>query len=286
MTIIELGELPVSAATGGRTLAGACDLAGEPVVLLVHGAGMDRTFWSLQTRWLNHHGVTALAVDLPGHGRSPQPERASIVDYGHWLTDLVAGIDEGSPVHLVGHSMGSFIVLEAAAALGPDVGSITLVGTAADMGVHPLLLQAALDNPVRAAEFMSGWGYGAGTRNGPHPSPGSSMVGATVAMVAQADPGVLNRDLALCAEYGEAVERAGAFTGVASVLGGSEDRMTPPPKAQPIVDALTDPVVKVAAGVGHMIPVEAPALTRDTIAATVSRSGAAPAPPTAATTTA
>ena len=42
----------------------------NPIVLLVHGAGMDRTVWNLQTRYLAHHGYTALAVDLPGHGAS------------------------------------------------------------------------------------------------------------------------------------------------------------------------------------------------------------------------
>ena len=46
------------AATGGTEHHGD-----EPVVVLIHGAGMDATAWYLQTRYLAHRGVRALAVD-------------------------------------------------------------------------------------------------------------------------------------------------------------------------------------------------------------------------------
>ena len=55
----------VFAATGGRPL----DVA-SPAVLFLQGAGMDRTVWSPQSRYVAHHERTVLAVDLPGHGRS------------------------------------------------------------------------------------------------------------------------------------------------------------------------------------------------------------------------
>ena len=56
------------AATGGRK--GKDD---EPAVIFIHGAGMDRTAWQLQTRNVAHNGCRVFAVDLPGHGRSEGP---------------------------------------------------------------------------------------------------------------------------------------------------------------------------------------------------------------------
>ena len=48
---------PVFAATGGRPFDPAL-----PAVVFVHGAGMDHTVWSLQTRFFAHHGRAAVAA--------------------------------------------------------------------------------------------------------------------------------------------------------------------------------------------------------------------------------
>ena len=55
----------VYGSTGGRDF----EPARNPVVFL-HGSGMDRTVWMLQTRYFAWHGRSVLAVDLPGHGKS------------------------------------------------------------------------------------------------------------------------------------------------------------------------------------------------------------------------
>lgn len=251
----------VAAATGGKDIG-----TDGPLAVLVHGAGMDRTVWALQTRWLAHHGCPALAIDLPGHGTSIEPERTDIADYGDWLAGVVRALDR--PVHLVGHSMGSFIALECARMV--PVASVTLVGTAAAMPVHPALLDAAAANDPLAAQLMSGWAFAHHTRTGPNPSPGSSMVGTTQAMIGQAKPGVLHHDLAMCASYNDAVSAASEITAPTLLLLGALDRMTPAPKAQPLLDALTNGRVQVEPGVGHMVQIEAPEATRATIAASVS----------------
>ena len=65
----------VYGSTGGRDF----DPARDPVIFL-HGSGMDRTVWQLQTRYFAWHGRSVLAVDLPGHGKSEGPALASIED--------------------------------------------------------------------------------------------------------------------------------------------------------------------------------------------------------------
>ena len=50
-------------ANGGRDHDSAL-----PGVVMVHGSGMNRTVWQMQTRYLAHHGYRVAAIDLPGHG--------------------------------------------------------------------------------------------------------------------------------------------------------------------------------------------------------------------------
>ena len=45
-------------ATGGRDFDPAL-----PVVVMIHGAGFDNSTWSLQSRWLAHHGHAVLAPE-------------------------------------------------------------------------------------------------------------------------------------------------------------------------------------------------------------------------------
>ena len=55
-------------------------------VVLVHGAGGDRTVWQLQTRWIAHHGYRAAAArpPRPRRQRGTGSRRAS-QRWGQWL---------------------------------------------------------------------------------------------------------------------------------------------------------------------------------------------------------
>ena len=65
---LEVDGRAVFAATGGARMR-----PGQPLVVFLHGAGMDHSVWALQSRWFAHHGFSVLAVDLPGHGGSAGP---------------------------------------------------------------------------------------------------------------------------------------------------------------------------------------------------------------------
>ena len=231
----EVDGRQVHAATGAMDIDRP-EVAEAPIVVLVHGAGMDRTVWSHQTRWLAHHGTRAVAVDLPGHGCSDGPALGSIAQLAVWLGEASDAL--GGPLHVVGHSMGSFIGLEAAATLGERVASLVVMGLGAAMPVHPDLQAAAdLDDPL-AADLMAGWMHGTDQKFGSNPTPGMSMTGTSRAVIETSPAGVLAADLALCAAYDGAVAAAAAITCPTTVILGTLDRMTPRRGAQPLVDAL------------------------------------------------
>jgi len=134
---------PAFAYTGGRPFD-----AKLPTIVFVHGAAFDHSVWQWQSRYFAHHGFGVLAVDLPGHGRSPGAARASVADYAEWL---VALLDAGgiARTHLVGHSMGSLVTLEAALRHPQRVLKLALVGAAAPMPVGDAFMAAArADSPV------------------------------------------------------------------------------------------------------------------------------------------
>lgn len=96
---------------------------GERTFLLVHGIGMGSSYFAQLSAVLEKHG-RVVAIDLPGFGDTSEPAKAlPMAETGALLVDFVLAQQLLRPV-LVGHSMGTQVVVEAAAqrpALFPDI---------------------------------------------------------------------------------------------------------------------------------------------------------------------
>lgn len=247
---------------------GGVDIDREgPVLLLLHGAGMDGTAWYLQTRWLAHHGVRALAVDLPGHGRSGGEPLGSIAEMADWTADLIAELEPlvgPGPFHLAGHSMGTFIALETASRHPERVASIVLLATAEGMPVHPELLSSAADDLPHAAALMTAWGHDGPAQTVPNPTPGLSMVGGARALVERSRPGALATDFSACAAYDRAPVAAAEVRCPVHLVIGLADKMTPARSARALAGVLPADRLTVTEvpGSGHMLMTEASGLVR------------------------
>ena len=239
-------------ATGGRPF-----LAGQPHVLLVHGAGLDHTVWALQSRWLAFHGWNVLAVDLPGHGASQGAPLPTVEALAAWVVSLLdaAGIERAM---LIGHSMGSLVALEVAAVAPGRVRGLVLIGTAASMPVHEDLLAAAKANDHSAIDMVNLWGYGYHAGVGGSPAPGLWMVGVGERTLERAAPGVLHADLSACHAYKGALEAASRVRAPTVIVGGSKDQMTPLRSARALASAIPGASMIVLDGAGHMLLSERP----------------------------
>ncbi len=256
---IEIAGRRVRYADGGRSHD-----PDQPGLVLVHGAGMNRSVWQLQTRHFAHRGCRAAAVDLPGHGGSDGPPLESMAELGDWLATVIEALGL-APAHVVGHSMGTYVALEAAARHPDAVASLVLIGTAAAMPVHPELLDAAADDVEHASRLMSSWGFGARSHVGRHAAPGMWLIGGSTALLDTSRPASLGVDMAMCNAYDGAVAAASATSCPVDFVLGSLDKMTPVKRARPLIEACVDAHVATIEGVGHMIPVEAPDATREAI---------------------
>jgi pimeloyl-ACP methyl ester carboxylesterase len=241
----------------------------KPAVLLLHGAGLDHSVWTLQARYLAHHGRSVIAPDLPGHGRSDGTPLRSIGDLAQWCWSLLDHLHIDR-VNLIGHSMGALIALAMGATEPQRTRSLCLIAAAAEMPVHPDLLAAAGNDLEMASALISMWGFGPAGQVGGNRVPGMQMRLSGQRLVERSKPGTLAADLAACSHYGDGLRDAGKVQAPVHLLLGAEDRMTPPGKGRQLAAAMTQSAggakVTLLPGCGHMIMAERPNETIDVLA--------------------
>lgn len=273
--LLEVNGRRAYAYTGGRPYDAAL-----PCVVLVHGALGDHSVWGLQSRYLAHHGRSVLAVDLPGHGRSEGPALESVEALRDWLLALLQACGATRPA-LVGHSLGSLIALEAAAALGEAAAALVMVGTAYPMRVSADLLDTARRSPDEAMRRVNQLEHSTHAAKPSAPGPGSWLHGTALALKrrqfeqhARHHPGsnLFVADFTACDRYAGALEAAARVRCPVHLVMGKRDVMTPPRSAADLARALRASSVSLPAG--HALMSEAPdallAALLDALARTIS----------------
>ena len=260
--------------TGGKPFDPA-----KPTAVFIHGVLNDHSVWILQSRYLAHHGWNVLAVDLPGHCRSGGEPPATVEAAADFIGALLdaAGVQRAA---LVGHSWGSLIAMEAAARLGERVSHLVLVGTAFPMKVSPALIEASLNEPMKALTMVNVFSRSTLAAPPSALGPGTWVYGAGMALgrrVLASNPGVnvFHRGFVACDSYANGENAISAITcPVLFVLGGL-DQMTHPKAAQGLIKAARATgkrVSVVSLPVGHHQMTETPDATlfaiRDFIATT------------------
>ena len=220
--------------TGGKAFDAA-----KPTVIFLHGVLNDHSVWILQTRYLAHHGWNVLAVDLPGHCRSAGDPAATVEDAADFVLALMDAAGLAKAV-LVGHSLGSLIALEAAARAPDRVSQLVLVGIAFPMKVSPTLLDASLNEPMKALEMVNIFSR---STLAPPPSamgPGTWVYGASVALgrrvlASNAKVNLFHTGFKACDSYTHGEEAMTQVTCPVLFVLGSVDQMTPPKAAQGLI---------------------------------------------------
>jgi pimeloyl-ACP methyl ester carboxylesterase len=231
---IEVHGAPLYAYTGGKAFNPA-----QPTVVFIHGVLNDHSVWILQTRSLAHHGWNVLAIDLPGHGQSGGEAPSSVEQ----AADTVAALMDALQIEhaaLVGHSWGSLIALEAAARLGERVSHLVLVGTAYPMKVSPALIEASLNQPMKALAMVNVFSR---STLAPPPSalgPGTWVFGAGMALgkrvlASNPDVNVFHRGFVACDTYANGEAAVAQIACPVLFLLGAQDQMTQPNAAQGLI---------------------------------------------------
>jgi len=257
---LSLNNEPVFFSTGGVNWK-----AGQPTLALIHGAGLDRTAWTLFTRYFARRGYNVVAPDFPGHGNSGGEALTSIEAMAKWVNAVLEQCAEESKelsledVRLAGHSMGSLVALQAVGDEPIRYASVALLGTAYPMVVGPPLLEAAKANDEAAIQMITLYGHSPASRLGRNPIAGISVMNVGAALLRNAAPGVLHNDLAACHNYAEG-EQAAAAAGASSVtlILGVDDLMTMPKGGRALAGLISGSDVIEIKDCGHMLLGEQP----------------------------
>jgi len=236
----------------------------KPTIVFVHGAGLDHSWFGLQSRYFGHHGRNVLAVDLPGHGRSEGPPPASVERMAQWVMQLLDAARLERAV-VVGHSLGSLVALECAAQAPERIERIVLIGTAYPMKVSDVFLEAARRNEQSAFDMETIWGHAPQVPLGSNPNPGMWLYGDTLARLARLAPGVLYAGLKACNDYACGLESAAKVRCPTLFILGRRDQMTPPRAASALSQAIAGARTVLLQGSGHSIMAEQPDATLDAL---------------------
>lgn len=242
---------PAYAYTGGRPFDPQA-----PAILFIHGAALDHSVWHYQARYLAHHGYGVLAVDLPGHGRSPGAVRTTVAELADWIAAFIAAACV-KKAHLVGHSLGALVALDVALRYPGQVAKLVLAGPSVPMPVGEPFLAAARDDSPAAFDMQATWGHKRLVMLAASAIPGASLAGASRQLVARSRPGAQHADLAACQAYAPAPDDIRALEAPTLVIAGRRDQMTPLKAGQALANLIPGAKL-VVVDTGHDMTKEAP----------------------------
>jgi pimeloyl-ACP methyl ester carboxylesterase len=242
----------VYAYTAGRLFDAA-----RPTVVFIHGAASDHSVWVLQSRYFAYHGWNVLAVDLPGHGKSEGAALDAIPEAAKWVTGLLDAAGAGTAA-LVGHSMGSLIVIEAASQAPGRVTKIALVATAVPMPVSEPLLAASRTNDHVAYEMINVFGHSGSAQIGGNRVPGMWMMGSSMRLMERCGAGTLFADFTACNNYATGLAAAESVKCPALLVLGQRDQMTPAKATKDLAANLAGSRTVILEGAGHSLMSERP----------------------------
>jgi pimeloyl-ACP methyl ester carboxylesterase len=229
-------------------------------VVFVHGAGLDHSWFGLQSRYFGYHGFNVLAVDLPGHGRSAGPVLTTVPEMADWIARFLEKVSIQNPA-IVGHSMGSLIAVDFAARHADQAERIALIATAYPMKVGEPFLDAAKRDSYDAFDMSTIWGHAPQVPLGRNPNPGMWMYGDTQARLERLASGVLYADLKACNDF----TFSGKVSCPALFILGKRDVMTPVRAAKALQDQIPGSKSVVVDYSGHSLMAEAPDATLDAL---------------------
>jgi pimeloyl-ACP methyl ester carboxylesterase len=183
---------------------------GPDTVVLVHGAGGTHVSWFQQLVPLCEAGFRLVIVDLPGFGRTPGPLSIPAA------ADLVLSTFDGQ-AHLVGQSLGGWVISAAAERAPERVGSLLYSATPGGISATREIAFATVVGPPDPAIL------------GDHPAAGPTMRSDLQVLYQQLGsmaPSPPRRDVgtALTSSWFDAA----TITAPARFLSGTDDPIFPP----------------------------------------------------------
>lgn len=247
----------------GPLYVDAQGLPREPAALLWPSLFTDHRMWRHQIAPLREAGWRTIALDPPGHGRSPGPGRTFTIDQcAEAAVQVLDAMDVHAPAVVLGTSWGGFVAPRIAAHAPERLSGLVLTNTSAEQGtpaeqakarlLTKFLAVGVLDQ-VTARMIVSGLLAPETRRREPHLGPGLAeqfLAWDRRRFIATVRSVLVDRDPVLDALPGVKVP--------ALIVSGSEDHTLPSFHSQRMAQRLPHARHVQVSGAAHLVPLEAP----------------------------
>jgi pimeloyl-ACP methyl ester carboxylesterase len=230
------------------------NVAENPPVVLIHGAGGMHLYWPPEIRRLS--GYHVYAIDLPGHGKSEIcGGQQTIGDYARYLVQWLESIQLRRAV-FVGHSMGSAIALVLAIHHPEYVVGLGLIGAGARLRVNPEVLNYAADSTTfhKAVDLMVSCSFS--------PTTPLHLIELASRHMEAPRQSVFYGDLLACNRF-DVMDHLGEVQQNTLVICGADDQMTPVRYAQYLASSIPKARLNIIPDAGHMVMLEQPRSVAD-----------------------
>lgn len=236
--------MPFANAANQKIYYAEAGRAGLPVIF-VHGSGASHLVWGLQLRAVGAI-AHALAVDLPGHGRSDPSGRNTVDDYAQVILGLLDALQFDRAV-IIGHSLGGAIAQMLALAHPDRVAGLGLVGTGARLRVLPAILDGVLNDFDNVAKLIVDYSYAPGLD--------ASLRARALAEFRACPAQVTYGDFSACNDF-DLIARVSEIRAPTLVVVGKDDRLTPVKYAEFLSSKIGGARLVVVEGAGHSVMIE------------------------------
>ncbi|MBN2045422.1 MAG: alpha/beta hydrolase [Anaerolineales bacterium] len=221
---------------------------GQPVLVLLHGAGGNHLHWPYNLRRLNNYKV--YAPDLPGHGKSRGLGEQSVQKYAAAVAEWMQAVGIKKAV-IGGHSMGGAIAQTIALEYPNLVSGLILVATAAKLSVsQDILFKLSTPNSTPSAiELILKWSWMPGTDAKLLEKVHDQMMGIRSA--------VIYGDYLACSNF-DLTGRVNKIKVPTLVIAGERDEMIPLDILWQLESGIKSARIAVIPNAGHMVMLEQP----------------------------
>jgi len=220
---------------------------GRPTLVLVHGAGGSSQTFLHQLRRLDRT-MNVVAVELPGHGRTPGPGRDTISGYAHWVEKAFSSFPIES-FFLGGHSMGGAIALELALQSWSRIKGLIVIATGAELPVSVKILEGLARDPEPTLALINQWCF--------PPDTDPLLIQQSLELMRQTPIQVITNDFQACNRF-DRLEHVSTIALPTLILVGDRDVMTTPAFSEALQKEILNSKLVLVPGAGHLVMLEKP----------------------------
>jgi pimeloyl-ACP methyl ester carboxylesterase len=219
-------------------------------LVLIHGAGGNHALWGLVYRDLRARDIPAVAIDLPGHGRSPGETHSTVAGYVSAVTAACAGLGLDRFV-VAGHSLGGAVALALAATGIPGLAGAGVVSAGARLPVDPMILRGTHEAFECTVKNLARFCFARGTP--------PEILKQAAHTLAEAGPAVLHADFSASAAFCLTDVELAKVRVPVEVICGEFDILTPLALSEELAEKVPDGHLTRLVQCGHMPLIEDPA---------------------------